>query len=644
MKKQLLFLIILVIPSVLATNDYNNYSEITVRTKMFFDASFDYDSGSSSIDDTSLRTKFFPKNTNFQTITNMDTTANPSAKIKKNEEEISCEWTYPKDRILFTIDTLVNSKNDFIRITNKIDFPPPSFSNDLKEYSIASKNIDLTPEIKQKANDIVEGEIDYLIAITRIAEFTKNYVEYELNLKTEDGVKPSSWVYSNKQGACDEISSLFMAFLRSLGIPVKFVSGIAYSNSKNSFGNHGWTEVYHPKAGWIPFDVTYGQYGWVDPSHIVFMKSLDPGDSSIDYTWTAKGVKLKVTPMEINSSVISIKGKMPSLLDIELKPLKTNVMIGSYTIIRAIVKNNNYYYFPFKAYLSKAPGLVNNDSSRSYIIPPNDKRTFYWIIKSPINLDEDYVYTSIVELKTQFGNTFKTELHYADANEYFSYEWAEKNLEKLQKREDKFSFKNLELDCTPDKNIYYPSETSEITCFIKNTGNTMIKDLNVCLDNKCFEEFLSINELKQINFSHEVLKETTLKATAESSEMIKSSYININTVPIPKAFISDVNPKTIDYKNSSFYISVSTDIQIYNVSLDINRIYQEYIGLITEPKEIPINFESKNLVNKPIFINMTYYDNYGKVYNKYSTTEIEITNIPWYVRLKSFFLDFFNSS
>jgi hypothetical protein len=643
MKKTIFLLIILTVPYVFASVDnYNNNSEINVKINMTFNSFLTYETDSANIDEVKLTTKFFPRNTDFQEVLDLKLNSKPSASIKKTEDLISCKWDKPSLEMSFNIDSLVKSKNDFVRIKNKISFPPPSFSKELKKYTQYSKNIDITPEIKAKANEIIEGETDYLIAITRIADFVKKYVKYELNLKTEEGVKPASWVYTNKQGACDEISSLFMAFLRSLGIPVRFVSGVAYSNVYHSFGNHGWTEIYYPKYGWIPFDVTYGQYGWVDPTHIVFLYSVDPSDSSIDYSWKSSGVKLNTKPLEINSSVASTTGKMPSLLDIELRPLQQNIKIKSYMVVQATVKNNNDYYFPFTAYISKAPALVNNDTSRQYIIPPRSKRNFYWIIKPPKNLNKNYVYTTTIELTTNLGNKFETKINYADSYEYFSYNWAQTKLKRLQKREEKFNFKDLEFDCVKNKDIYYPSEQANITCFVKNKGNTRIKDLSVCLNDECKIEMLSINELKQINFIYNVSEKATIKLTAEDEDMIKSTYLNINTVQIPEVFISDINPKVSDYKNKNFDVLLSTDIPIYNLTLNINNIYGKKIDILYEPQNISVEFESKNLMNKPLFVNLTYHDKYGKTYNRYKIENIEVVSIPWYIKLKIYFLELFN--
>ena len=92
--------------------------------------------------------------------------------------------------------------------------------------------------------------------------------------------KLSDWTYKNlkwkhvdaadaaetlatREADCVEFSQLFVAMARSLGLPARIVSGLAYDGS--SFGGHAWVEVY---AGqWIELDPTWGT-DFVDATHL----------------------------------------------------------------------------------------------------------------------------------------------------------------------------------------------------------------------------------------------------------------------------------------------------------------------------------------------------------------------------------------
>src|SRR3989338_5480956 len=126
------------------------------------------------------------------------------------------------------------------------------------------------------ASEIAEGEDDLYAVVHKAAEWTKNNIKYDLSTLTAEVSQKASWVIDNRQGVCDELTSLFIAMLRSVGIPAKFVSGVAYTESElfpDNWGSHGWAEVYFPGYGWVPYDVTYGQFGYIDPTHVKLKES-----------------------------------------------------------------------------------------------------------------------------------------------------------------------------------------------------------------------------------------------------------------------------------------------------------------------------------------------------------------------------------
>lgn len=92
--------------------------------------------------------------------------------------------------------------------------------------------------------------------------------------------KLSAWTYKNlkwkkvdyadaaqtlatREADCSEFSQLYVAMARSLGLPARMVSGLAYSG--RSFGGHAWVEVY--VGQWIELDPTFGT-DFVDATHI----------------------------------------------------------------------------------------------------------------------------------------------------------------------------------------------------------------------------------------------------------------------------------------------------------------------------------------------------------------------------------------
>jgi len=68
---------------------------------------------------------------------------------------------------------------------------------------------------------------------------------------------------ATREADCSEFSQLYVAMARSLGLPARIVSGLAYSG--NSFGGHAWVEVW--VGEWVEIDPTWGT-DFVDATHI----------------------------------------------------------------------------------------------------------------------------------------------------------------------------------------------------------------------------------------------------------------------------------------------------------------------------------------------------------------------------------------
>lgn len=79
----------------------------------------------------------------------------------------------------------------------------------------------------------------------------------------EDAV--DRFLFVDKTGFCEQFAAAHAVLLRSLGIPTKFVGGLAYGidagQGRRTFrekDQHTWIEVWQPGVGWISFDPTAG--------------------------------------------------------------------------------------------------------------------------------------------------------------------------------------------------------------------------------------------------------------------------------------------------------------------------------------------------------------------------------------------------
>ena len=165
-------------------------------------------------------------------------------------------------------------------VPNKVKFPIQNLDPELEKYLDETQSVDYSHQaIRNKANELVAGEDDLYIAVNTIGIWIQENIEYNLSTVTADASQTASWVMEKRYGVCDEITkSLFSYdkicrnFLQDLFLDLHTLTPLYLM--KNG-GLTGWAEVYFPGYGWIPFDITYNQFGWLDPSHIKLKESLD---------------------------------------------------------------------------------------------------------------------------------------------------------------------------------------------------------------------------------------------------------------------------------------------------------------------------------------------------------------------------------
>jgi len=573
---------------------------------------------------------YFPREDFRQTI--KESTINPEWKIK--EEVIEIKWKRPSEKIFnYKLDYLVNTKNTFKKINKKIKFPLNNIPNEYQKYTKPTEFIDINENIKQKATELAEGETDLFMVTFKLAEWVRENIEYDLNTLTAEAVQKSSWVLTNKEGVCDEITNLFISMVRAIGIPARFVGGRVYSNINYKFESHGWAEVYFPEYGWIPFDVTFGQYGWISPSHIKFAHSEDSGAPSVKYEWKSRGIDLKTKKVDVSVSIIDKIGKVEPLSIVNIRPLKNKVAPGSYVPLEAKIKNPYPYYIPLTINLISAPG-VEDDSRKILLLTPSEERSIFWLMKIPKEIDEKFIYTSKIQIKTVFGRTDQAKIKYAKEYNFYSKEWAIEKIEELEKRQEKEFLGDIDNQCETDKEVYYSNEIMLINCTIRNSGNQNLKGIKFCIESECKTLDLKIAEQQKFEFTIQSKEE--IKIIAETEEKVKESAITKKIIIYPEVKF-DFTPTEINYREvKNFTLSITSNTQLQNAVLSFKK---KTINLEKDSDKYGIVIEAKGtaLVNGFDF-SLKYKDELGKEYEKKEHISITVNKLPWYRRIISSFL------
>ena len=128
---------------------------------------------------------------------------------------------------------------------------------------------DMPPRVAALARDITaEAETPYDQAVA-VEQYLKNNFTYNLDIAPppfgSDGV--DYFLFDSRQGYSEYFGSAMTVLMRSLGVPSRMTTGYTTGQSLDGSNlyivsdhhSHGWTEVYFPDYGWIPFEPTPGK-------------------------------------------------------------------------------------------------------------------------------------------------------------------------------------------------------------------------------------------------------------------------------------------------------------------------------------------------------------------------------------------------
>ena len=285
------------------------YQELTLDYNLEGEIIIEEESPQSTVSDITATLHLTPLESYRQTVSESETTPEST----DSEQNVTFTWKSPSTNTLpFSQKARIETTAHTKPITKKTTFPLEDIPLSIQTYLDQTENIDSSDEIRRVATELARGEDDLFLIEAKLARWVHDNVEYNLTTLTSEVNQPASWVMENRYGVCDEITNLFISMNRALGIPARFVSGMAYSEAipdQDNWGNHGWAEVYFPETGWVPYDVTYNQLGFIDATHIELQKGSDGNRPSIKYQYRGKDINIKTTPLTFSTRVIDTGGK-----------------------------------------------------------------------------------------------------------------------------------------------------------------------------------------------------------------------------------------------------------------------------------------------------------------------------------------------
>lgn len=533
----------------------------------------------------------------------------PQAQI--NEDSIVFNFINQTGELNFSVESIVQTKFFFKEIRESISLINFTVPPELEDYVKDSRYVIMDPYIKNKARQLATK--DTVETLYNLAEYVRKSMNYTLATME---IKNSSWIMENKQGVCSHYTILFMALARSLGLPSRFVSGVAYSNKDKVIREHAWAEVWLPGEGWVPYDVTFGEYGWLDSSHIVLKRSLDVS-SSVEYSYVGE---IEIGNLTINTSVVEAQGKFELPLEMNAFVYREKIGFNSYVPLEITVKNLNNYYVSVPVRVSIAPGVFG-ESEKVVLIKPRGEAKVLFNIQIPELEECELDCLATLAVGDNFGNSAETTILIGRNQPRMTLEEAESLIKVYSKIYGKQE-SAIDFYCKAEKEFYYEYENVSVTCNVRSPRDVYV---SICNQKICKNVTLIENEVQEINLevpavpidktndSVQMQCLTLCVITREQKDVVAISCVDMKLLATPEVNISSIENTEARYGSKGSMALVADSNIAMNVNLSVNALAyskQEIIFLKKGLNTIPIDVATwqMNIGENPISLRLTFED------------------------------------
>ncbi|HLP79159.1 MAG TPA: transglutaminase domain-containing protein [Acidobacteriota bacterium] len=563
-------------------------------------------------------------------------------------------WDEPSDGTLtFEIDSLIKTRNAFIPVTKKVDYPLDIHDITLEQYLQETELIDINPAIKSRAQSLAQNKDDvYDVAFTVADWITKN-IEYDLNSITADASQKASWVYEKRQGVCDELSTLFISMMRSLGIPARFVSGISYTNSElftQSWNAHAWAEIYVPEFGWIPFDLTYKQFGYIDASHIKLKVSNDADESTTQYNWEGYNINaIDITPTQLDfqTQIVSSKSTKEKYVDATMSVIKDKIGFGSYSALKIVLENTKEHYVTSHLTLVSAPEVTfGTEPAMVLLFKPYEKKTIYVPFKLTSDLASTSRYTVPIALSDY--HALLSETAFESERSYQKY--SESEIEALIQSEEntnKFVELPVAITCASKTTPVQPDVPFTFACDLQSTVPKKI-DVTICMFARCQDlpidpfDIQTVQTTHTYNVSGEKQALVTVTASSQTKRFLfdipvkDSALITIGKISVPsKVYFGESYPLSIELKKDSVSTPKRVMVKLQNAGLP----YFWNVGTLNTDQMLSVDLAANSLNegNNTMTVVATYFDEFGQNQTLAKSFSVVLADVTFWQSIKLWF-------
>jgi hypothetical protein len=249
-----------------------------------------------------------------------------------------------------------------------------------------------TGAIKNKAREITNRSNSVFEAVGNLTNWVYWNTEYDREYWQD--TYPAREVFVQARGVCDEFTNLFMSFVRSLGIPARYVDGLVFSGE--SWDMHSWAEVYLGDR-WIPLDPTYNEIGFVDSTHIVIKRSPTRQPPNM-LSWMGVGMKARFgrdsKEIEVESAATNLTLLLVDL-GLSSERVESNTVVDVTAGLESLANSN--IFATCRLNMPEEMMLLDHEE-KSVLIPPHGVGAIRWRVLTPSDLDKNWIYKMPIEV------------------------------------------------------------------------------------------------------------------------------------------------------------------------------------------------------------------------------------------------------
>ncbi|MBI5844204.1 MAG: transglutaminase domain-containing protein [Deltaproteobacteria bacterium] len=182
---------------------------------------------------------------------------------QRGNEFVEAVFNEPQSTIRSTVRFVAENTVKLDTLETKAPFPVAEVPEEVRPFLTPTRLVQSEdPVVAAKALELTRQAKTEYDAVSSILTWLVDYMRYESRPQSRDALS----ALSSGRGNCQNYAHLAAGLMRSVGIPVRIVTGVTLKwpyrvKAKNAIitmnmamGRHAWIEVYFPDLGWVPFN------------------------------------------------------------------------------------------------------------------------------------------------------------------------------------------------------------------------------------------------------------------------------------------------------------------------------------------------------------------------------------------------------